>query len=372
MRPAGFGVIRTFLLLRGVKLAQMTTPLQNGSRLCRLCQSQVRAGICSPGRRGMGEHPAASLLPLLLCLREAAWPIGVLAPLVGSSLQLLARQVLGTPLPALFDGFRMEYPPRTLGHHRCPPYPCGHRSPGKCLFRACPMYWGQGPVTSPRLKGCFSSLLGMLAARLLWSSAEPPKCGVGALDLDRTSCKCPTWVRSSTLGSRPPWGQAPCLSLVRGMICFCSGRENSGRWNLFHVSPLYIGPCPPLKFTLPLPPFPTKTVASSFSRGCPEGPGERRAEAPSSWKAPGEGTPSSLEPPLPSDRPPGHAAGLPFSSLAHPVAFVRVTVPPFSISSPPRASILGLGAWLLKSEICGCLPPPCQSSHAGKTVGLCV
>lgn len=33
--------------LHGVKLAQVTTLCQNGSRLCWLCQSQVKAGICS-------------------------------------------------------------------------------------------------------------------------------------------------------------------------------------------------------------------------------------------------------------------------------------------------------------------------------------
>lgn len=51
--------------LCGVKLAQMTTLCQNGSHLRWLCWSQVKAGICSLGRRGVSEHPAASLLPLL-------------------------------------------------------------------------------------------------------------------------------------------------------------------------------------------------------------------------------------------------------------------------------------------------------------------
>lgn len=63
------------------------------------------------------------------------------------------------------------------------------------------MFWGQVPVPSPGLDESFSSPRGILAAQLLSSSAELVV--VGALSLVRNSCKCPTWVRSSILGSSP-------------------------------------------------------------------------------------------------------------------------------------------------------------------------
>lgn len=138
-------------------------------------------------------------------------------------------------------------------------------------------------------------------------------------------------------GQQPPQSPAPCFSLARGLTC-SPLLENW--WHLILIPLICTGPWLLLKFTLPLPPFPTKTVASSFclSRGCPEGLGERRGEAPSSWKAPGKGMPSRLEPPLLLDSPPGHSAGLSSASFAHLLAFVRLTVaphrPPFSISSP--------------------------------------
>ncbi|KAM4670335.1 uncharacterized protein AAGF69_003406 [Amazona ochrocephala] len=59
--------------------------------------------------------------------------------------------------------------------------------------------------------------------------------------------------------------------------------------------------------------------------GCSKGPGERRGEAPSSWKAPKEGMPSVWSHLYPQTHHPGHAAGLPFAILAHLEAFVKLT-----------------------------------------------
>lgn len=64
----------------------------------------------------MGKHPAASLLPLLLLPREAAWPIGVLWQ--GPHCSSMPGRSSAPLYQLVVDSFRVEYPPWTLGHHR--------------------------------------------------------------------------------------------------------------------------------------------------------------------------------------------------------------------------------------------------------------
>lgn len=97
--------------LRGIKSAQVTTLCQNGSRLCWLCQSQVKAGICS--REDGGSHPifAAVAVGSSVAHWSPGSPVRVL-----SAAPCLA--VLSTPQGPVADGFSKVQPPQTLGHHR--------------------------------------------------------------------------------------------------------------------------------------------------------------------------------------------------------------------------------------------------------------
>lgn len=97
--------------LHGVKLAQVTTLCQNGSRLCWLCQSQVKAGICS--QEDGGSHPIFAAV--VVGSSVTRWGPGSPS---GSSVQLHVWQVLSTPQHTVADGFSKVQPPQTLGHHR--------------------------------------------------------------------------------------------------------------------------------------------------------------------------------------------------------------------------------------------------------------
>lgn len=94
--------------LRGVKSAQVTTLCQNGSRLWWLCQSQVKAGICS--QEDGGSHPffcccscgklRGPLKSWILCQGPQC------SSMSGKSSAPLYRPVESK-----------EQPPWTLGHH---------------------------------------------------------------------------------------------------------------------------------------------------------------------------------------------------------------------------------------------------------------
>lgn len=164
--------------LHGVKLAQVTTLCQNGSRLCWLCHSQVKAGICS--QEDGGSHPffAAAVVGSSM----AHWGPGSSVRVFSAALCLAGPQRPSTSqwLVALVRS----------SHHRhwditdVLPTLVGTDPQLKVFLRPVPCL-GDRALSPLRLEGSFSSPWGIFVARLLWSSVEPAKCGTGMLGLIR-------------------------------------------------------------------------------------------------------------------------------------------------------------------------------------------
>lgn len=179
--------------LHGVKLAQVTTLCQNGSRLCWLCHSQVKAGICS--QEDGGSHPFFAVA--VVGSSMAHW-----GP--GSSVRVLSAALClaGPQRPSTSQWSMALVRSSHHGHWDITdvlPTLVGTDPQLKVFLRPVPCL-GVRALSPLRLEGSFSSPRGILVALELCGAS---KVWYRYARFDQRSCKGPAWVRSCILHSSP-------------------------------------------------------------------------------------------------------------------------------------------------------------------------